>query len=254
MQKGLLREPASGRCRAYRDLAALFRYPGGDLTFLAREDVLRRDFLAWSEEAGGRASASAAGLAGELADRLGGLSIENLQSEFAGTFGHAVSEDCPPYETHFGCAHVYQQTERMADIAGCYRAFGLEVADEAGERPDHIALELEFMHFLVFKEQYAREQHGEDKATLCREAQRTFMENHLGRWAPYFFRQLAQKAAGAVYEKAAELGLVFLETEAKVLGVCPQEDVQEVSAAVDAGDSCTPCLDAEFCGGLEGRF
>ncbi|MFQ5693179.1 MAG: hypothetical protein ACE5IM_09070, partial [Nitrospinota bacterium] len=105
MKEGLLRGPVSGRSRAYRDLAAVFRYPGEDLASLAGEEVLGRDFHAWSEEVGGDRGAPAARRARELAGRLRDLSMERLESEFARTFGHAVSTDCPPYETHFGCAH-----------------------------------------------------------------------------------------------------------------------------------------------------
>jgi TorA maturation chaperone TorD len=70
----------------------------------------------------------------------------------------------------------------LADIAGFYRAFGVEITPGT-ERPDHIAVELEFMHLLAVKEVVAagREDGGEH-ARICRDARATFFRDHLGRW------------------------------------------------------------------------
>lgn len=67
----------------------------------------------------------------------------------------------------------------MADVAGFYRAFGL---DFSGDRPDHIASELEFMRLLAMKEAKALMDGDVGNAGICLAAQKDFLTSHLGRW------------------------------------------------------------------------
>ncbi len=60
-----------------------------------------------------------------------------------------------PYETEYTTPDALYKAHQLADIAGFYRAFGLEMSTENRERPDHLAAELEFMHFLALKEAQA---------------------------------------------------------------------------------------------------
>jgi len=61
----------------------------------------------------------------------------------------------------------------LADIAAFYWVFGLEVTADAGERQDHLCLELEFMCVLAAKEAYAGEhQFSGDQLGQCRAAPR----------------------------------------------------------------------------------
>ena len=93
-------------------------------------------------------------------------------AEFSRIFGHSVSNECPPYETEYGKSHVFQKSQGLGDIAGFYKAFGLEASDKAKERHDHISIELEFMYFLIFKENYARENSRAEESDICKDAQK----------------------------------------------------------------------------------
>jgi DMSO reductase family type II enzyme chaperone len=62
-----------------------------------------------------------------------------------------------------------------------YNHFGLSYAEGAqDERPDHICLQMEFLHYLTFKEVQAM-QAGLDRSSY-RRAQRDFLERHPLRW------------------------------------------------------------------------
>lgn len=104
-----------------------------------------------------------------------------LESEYIDLFTLATSPDCPSYESAYVCTDMGQQTTIMADVAGFYRAFGLEIGQ--GQRPDDISLELEFMGFLCRKEAYALEHMGKPRVLQARRTQRVFVSEHLGQWA-----------------------------------------------------------------------
>ena len=74
--------------------------------------------------------------------------LSDLQSEHRRVFSNVITLDCPPYETLFGNDHVFAQSHVMGDIAGFYKAFGVELSKDIHERLDHLSVEFEFMHFL----------------------------------------------------------------------------------------------------------
>jgi hypothetical protein len=67
----------------------------------------------------------------------------------------------------------------MADVAGFYRAFGL---DFPSDRPDHVSMELEFMRVVTMKEARALMDDDGENAGICISAQKSFLSAHLGRW------------------------------------------------------------------------
>jgi TorA maturation chaperone TorD len=107
----------------------------------------------------------------------------------------------------------------MADVAGFYRAFGLRVAP--GERPDHVAAELEFYGWLQAREAQARARGETEGAEVCRDARRKFLRDHLGRWLPLLAARLRERGAG-FHARVAELAAALVAREARDLGVEPE--------------------------------
>ncbi len=110
-------------------------------------------------------------------------------SAFDRTFGMVASKDCPPYETDY--CHWEDPTYRasqMADVAGFYRAFGVEPGGESAERPDHVVIELEFIALLHQKALIARSADEPEHAQVCLEAMQSFVRDHAGWWMPTFAR------------------------------------------------------------------
>lgn len=181
---------ARARSRLYRLLSMHFLFP--DPALLSRlKDA-------------GHAADEAAGVLGDKKLRvdlgpLASLSLDPVlrQAEYAAAFGHTVAKECPPYETCYGSSHIFMQTHELADIAGFYRAWGLEISEEAKERPDHVSVELEFMSYLAFKEAHALGRGELEKAALVRKVQTQFLAEHLGRWVPAFSGLLEKSAPGA---------------------------------------------------------
>lgn len=218
-------EVALARSTVYRFLSLCFLYPDDSLVASFKDGV----FLKEIEESlhlltcQGKSSLCPYLLTHYSSLLPSSPSLPDLQAEHRRVFGPIIPQDCPPYETEYGKAHIFRQAHDMGDIAGFYRAFGLEVSDNARERLDHISIELEFMHFLTYKEAYALKHHGVEQAEICREAQVKFLKDHLGRWTPLFARHLAKKAHSGFYKGLAEFLRDFIALEGALLGVKPIE-------------------------------
>ena len=148
--------------------------------------------------------------------------LSDLQAEHRRVFSNVITLDCPPYETLFGNDHVFAQSQVMGDIAGFYRAFGVELSKDIHERLDHLSVEFEFMHFLAYKESYSRCHDGADKTQIVLDAQKNFVKNHVGRWVPLFCRMLVRKASSGFYRHVADLMAEWMDFETSFLGVVPQ--------------------------------
>ncbi len=171
-------------------------------------------------------------------DQMTDISASELKSLHGHVFSHVVAADCPPCEAFYTAKEIFQETSELADIAGFYKAFGLTLAEN--ERVDHISVELEFMHFLTYKEAYAQTHHDPAKARFCRDTQRKFIRDHLGRWAVHFARLLDQKADGGYYSCLASLLEKFVSSEVTFLRVNPEVTLasQEWRSADSDESSC----------------
>jgi len=148
--------------------------------------------------------------------------IVDLQAEHRRVFSNVITLDCPPYETLFGNDHVFGQSQVMGDIAGFYKAFGVELSRDIHERLDHLSVEFEFMHFLTYKESYARCHDGADKTQIVVDAQKKFVKEHIGRWVPLFSRMLGKKADSGFFKLMSDISSDWMDFEAAFLGVNPQ--------------------------------
>lgn len=231
------------RSRVYSFLSPLFLYPDEEV-FSDLNWEGTKDAVALLGNSDGLKEAIES-LRGCLRDPV------DLQPEYVRVFGHTISAECPPYETQYGGAHVFQQTQNLGDIAGFYRAFGLEISDQVKERLDHVATELEFMAFLAFKQAYALTSGSEDKAEVCREAQRKFLNDHLCPWVPLFTKRL--EAKGGFYQKLALLTEMFLALEVEAFGGKPLLVVESLTPTpLEPDENCFSCGVQDHCLPTEG--
>ena len=164
-------------------------------------------------------------------------SRDEVNEAFESVFGLLSSMECPPYETSY-CPQTFSvfRSQKVADVAGFYLAFGVEPSRDKPERHDHIALELEFMAWLIAKGPLAPD---EGKARLTQDAQKKFFAEHLAWWVPAFARALRSKAdgnAGPVRLAApaksyfGTLGrtlAAFVAVERRLLGIEPPTELVE---------------------------
>ncbi len=149
-------------------------------------------------------------------------SLQDLRDEHRRVFSNVIALDCPPYETLFGNDHVFGQSYVMGDIAGFYSAFGVQLSQDIHERLDHLSVELEFLHFLAYKESYALCHDGLEKLKTVVDAEKKFVKEHVGRWVPLFSGMLKKKAEYGFYKVVADLTSQWVAFEVAHLGVTPQ--------------------------------
>lgn len=165
---------------------------------------------------------------------------KELQSQYSQIFGHALSSDCSPYETSYGMSHVFEQTWVLADVSGFYKAFGVEPSESGHERADHLSMELEFMAYLALKEAHALKTGRTEQAQLCLDAQKKFLQEHLGRWAGAFAGSLKKKPYPH-YQRLAQSLEEFIRQDCHRLGASPKKVNRPGFGPPEDYDPCFSC-------------
>lgn len=95
--------------------------------------------------------------------------------------------------------------ETTMAVVGLYREGGFDVDAEFHELPDHIAVELEFLYLLIYREHEARLAEDPDRLSSATNLKQRFLSQHLGRWATRFTDTVKAEAQSFFYQCLAEL-------------------------------------------------
>lgn len=172
----------------------------------------------------------------EVLQAVDGSEAAELGAGYNDLFARNVA--IAPYETAY-LKQGFAKPREMADIAGFYRAFGLESAGEHRELPDFVGSELEFMAIVLTRWANVAGQGFEEKARVCFEAQEQFLTDHLGRWFPTFCRDIIRQSGEGLYGALARLGQAFIRGEICRLAVQPE--LLEARTADEAGEQPMDC-------------
>ncbi|MCC6335672.1 MAG: molecular chaperone TorD family protein [Myxococcales bacterium] len=117
-----------------------------------------------------------------------------------------------PYESFFRREDAMVESGRANPLADFLTRWGFE-ADLSAARSlsmDHVGIELELMAVLAQKEAEAAATGAAAYAAKVRAIERSFLEEHLLRWAPVYFLAAARNAKTALYRDGADAALQFL--------------------------------------------
>ena len=154
--------------------------------------------------------------------RLRRVNVGSLQEEYVELFEPQGRMAAPPYEgeyTRYTPQHDLLLSAQLADVAGFYRAFGVEPSQSCPDRPDHVATELEFMHLLAAKEAVAASDAQEEHFTVTREAQRKFLGDHLGKWTGPFRERVGRSREDSPYAALADAVDRWVRYDSALLGM-----------------------------------
>ncbi|OGI44847.1 MAG: hypothetical protein A2150_02700 [Candidatus Muproteobacteria bacterium RBG_16_64_11] len=218
-------EGALVRSRIYKALSLAFLYPSRQFFEELRDGGYAGQWSALIE-ALPRAHPAAGALprfGAELEAALAGLCFEDYETAYITTFDVGTPQPpCAPYEGNF--REGIPRAKRLLNIVAFYRHFGLKMSEEECKRElaDHASVELEFMHFLAFKEAQAREAGEEDLLRGYALAQRDFLARHLTAWFPKFTDKLKTAAASPAFASIAAVAAAFIEQDLIFLRGCLQ--------------------------------
>ena len=102
-------------------------------------------------------------------------------------------------------------------VRQAYATQGVECDPDAGEPPDYIGTELEFMYFLARHELAARSTGDDEALHAVLEGESEFVLRHLAAWLPDFIASVRAADPGPVYEAAVNLLDTLVRDDARRL-------------------------------------
>ena len=141
--------------------------------------------------------------------------IESLVVDYSKLFVGPYGLLAPPY----GSVYLEPMGQVMGnstlDVKDKYAEEGLAISLK--EAPDHIAIELEFMYFLIFKQVEAMRNSDYGNATGYLRKQKAFLESHLGIWVSEFANNVEANGQTEFYKNIARSTKLFVREDLKSL-------------------------------------
>ncbi|MBW8016453.1 MAG: molecular chaperone TorD family protein [Planctomycetes bacterium] len=137
-----------------------------------------------------------------------------LEVDFARLFVGPYKLLAPPYGS-FYLEDGKLMGDSTADVKVRYEKEGLDIVIK--DAPDHIAMELEFMYFLITKQIKAIEDSNLQEAQACLHKQSAFLQNHLVRWLPKFAENVQQNSQTKFYMQLSQQTNDFVQEDMSVL-------------------------------------
>jgi len=142
----------------------------------------------------------------ELLGEWSAAERDALKREYSGLF--EVGSDGPPVPIREDL-HRNQPAGLREDIVRFYDFFGYSLNEPFAWAPDHLSVELEFMHFLTYQES----QQSVADAVSFQLAQHDFAERHLISWVGEFAQRVTEERPNALYGRLLAAMAGFLERD-----------------------------------------
>jgi len=195
-------ELMKGEC--YRFLAACFYQP-------KKEILCAEHFLSTLIENLQHVCPAAAPYAQRMQESLETYTEEELTVEYASLFVGPFGLKAPPYGS------VYLDNDRTVmgpstmETISFYESEGLARDEEFNELPDHIAVELEFMYFLSYRQVEALQKGDMALTKMYQQKQEDFRSRFLGKWVQTFCTHIQNETDNGFYKTLAECLNTFIK-------------------------------------------
>jgi DMSO reductase family type II enzyme chaperone len=124
------------------------------------------------------------------------LDLDRLKYEYSSLF--EVGSDGPPCPIREDL-QTGQRAGTREDLVRFYSFFNYKLDEKFTWAPDHLSVELEFMHFLCY-----REASDDANALSYQLAQVDFSERHLIRWVPGLANSVAKTSPDSIYNRTVD--------------------------------------------------
>ncbi|UCG59413.1 MAG: molecular chaperone TorD family protein [Phycisphaerales bacterium] len=140
------------------------------------------------------------------------LDLQALRIDFAALFVGPCGLLAPPYGSVYLEGKVVMGDSTI-DVRNCYANEGLHITIK--DAPDHIAVELEFMHYLATEQMWAVRRANLQTVQRYQHKQYSFLQTHLARWLPEFAENVQKNAQTAFYRRLAQITAIFVREDAE---------------------------------------
>lgn len=196
-----------GEC--YRFLAACFYQP-------KKETLVAEQLLPTLVSSLQEVCPAAATFAQGMRDTLEDYTDDELAVEYARLFVGPFGLKAPPYgSVYLDGDHTVMGPSTMETIH-VYEEEGLARDEGFHELPDHIAVELEFMYFLCYKEFEALKAGALEKAEAYRHQQGSFIDHFLDKWVPLFCDNIKEETDNEFYSALADCLRAFIQSPGRL--------------------------------------
>jgi len=174
------------RCESYRLLAQCYYLPDEELIEALEHS---KELARWRQGGGDNTWA--------------GSDIDSLKVDYTRLFVGPYQLLAPPYGSIYLEKARKVMGDSTMDAQQRYQEEGLNLTLK--EAPDHVAIELEFMYYLLYREIEAIINYDEPNIACYLEKQKDFLQNHLGKWVSEFTSNMLANAETFFYQDIARI-------------------------------------------------
>ena len=199
-------QQAVARADLCRYLAACYYEPGPEFT----EEGLFGSML----DAAARVDPDLAAHARRLGDAYTAQDAQTLLVDYTRLFLGPVDPRARPYGSFWLSGEATLMQESTVAVLELYGQGGFEIDEEFRELPDHVAVELEFLYLLIFKQNQAKALGRRDELAAAERLQQEFLGVHLGAWIDPFTAAVRAGAETPFYRELAAFTARFVRMQA----------------------------------------
>jgi TorA maturation chaperone TorD len=157
-----------------------------------------------------RVSPRASDFSAAMEKSIHNYTAEELSVEYSKLFVGPFELLAPPY----GSVYLDEGRRVMGDstmkVIETYQEEGLSKNDDFKDLPDHIAVEMEFVSYLIYKEREAAQRADIDTARQYVKKQEYFLDTYLRPWVPLFCEKIKERTENSFYSALADCVSTFI--------------------------------------------
>lgn len=128
----------------------------------------------------------------------------DLLVEYTRLFIGPAKMMAPPYSSlYFGSEYTLMNDETYW-VMNFYERMGLRYDEKIKDVPDHVAIETEFLYYMIFLETKAFQKKDLKKAKRTWRNQSEFFNKHYKKWVPEFCKKITENTKSEYYKLLAE--------------------------------------------------
>lgn len=145
-----------------------------------------------------------------LGDAFAAEDLQTLLVDYSRLFLGPVDPLARPYGSFWLTGEQTLMRDATLATLALYKEGGFEIDGDFRDLPDHVAVELEFLYVLDFRQNQARRDEDEAGAATLAALRARFLAGHLAAWIGPFADAMRQGAQTLFYRELAELTALWI--------------------------------------------